>query len=164
MAQKPKKRVISNEYICICTGIRRGGEAYAATLNRGKPSAGELIHIFEGHIADGTLALCDGLRSYHAFPGIADCTVEDCNGRGRKDSCFYNLNTVNGFHSYIKQRYVFYRGVASKYINRYNALFSTAYRNAERIIRRMVDITLAVTGTDYSHSNRDVRGTGLLAI
>ena len=161
---KAEKRGISSEYVCICTGIQRKGDALAVSVNRAKPSAGELLSIFEGHIADGTLALCDGLRSYHALPGIADCTVRDCTDPDGADSCFYNLNTVNGFHSYIKQRYVFYRGVASKYINRYNALFSTAYRNAERIIRRMVDITLAVTGTDYSHSNRDVRGTGLLAI
>lgn len=161
---KAKKRGISSEYVCICTGIQRKGDALAVSVNRAKPSAGELISIFEGHIADGTLALCDGLRSYHALPGIADCTVKDCTDPDGADSCFYNLNTVNGFHSYIKQRYVFYRGVASKYINRYNALFSTAYRNAEGIIRRLVEMTLMVTGTDYFHSNRDVREIGLLAI
>lgn len=161
---KAKKRGISNEYVCICTGIQRKGDVMAATVNRAKPSAKELLGIFEGHIADGTLALCDGLRSYHAFPGIADCIVRDCNDPGSDDRCFYNLNTVNGFHSFIKQRYVFYRGVASKYINRYNALFSSAYRNAEGIIKRLISAVLMVTGTDYYHSNRDVREYGLLAI
>lgn len=101
-----------------------------------KSCAKKLLCIFEGHIADGTLALCNGLRSYHAFPGIADCIVRDCNDPGSDDRCFYNLNAVNGFHSLIKQRYVFYRGMASKYINRYNTLFSSAYRNAEGIIKR----------------------------
>lgn len=161
---KAEKRGISNEYVCICTGIQRKGDAMAATVNRAKPSAKELLTIFEGHIADGTLALCDGLRSYHALPGIADCIVKDCNDPDAEDTCFYNLNTVNGFHSFIKQRYAFYRGVASKYINRYNALFSTAYRNAESIIKRLTGAVLAVTGTDYYHSNRDVREAGLLAI
>ena len=116
---KAGKWGISNEYVCICTGIQRKGEAFAATVNRAKPSAKELISIFEGHIADGTLALCDGLRSYHAFPGIADCIVKDCNNQEEEVSCFYNLNTVNGFHSFIKRQYVFYRGVASKYIMLY---------------------------------------------
>ena len=136
----------------------------AATVNRAKPSAKELLTIFEGHIADGTLALCDGLRSYHALPGIADCIVKDCNDPSAEDTCFYNLNTINGFHSFIKQRYVFYRGVASKYLNRYNALFSATYRNAEDIIKRLVGVALTVTGADYYHSNRDVRKAGLLAI
>lgn len=108
--------------------------------------------------------LFDGLRSYQALPGIADCIVRVCNVPGAEDTCFYNLNTVNGFHSFIKQRYVFYRGVASKYINRYNALFSTAYRNSEGIIRRLISAVLTVTGTDYYHSNRAVRVTGLLDI
>lgn len=161
---KAQKRGISNEYVCICTGIQRKGEAIAATVNRAKPSAKELIEIFEGHIADGTLALCDGLRSYHVFPGIADCTVKDCNSQNGEDSCFYNLNTVNGFHSFIKQRYVFYRGVASKYINRYNALFATAYRNTENIIRQLRNAVLTVTGTDYYHSNKDIREVGLVAL
>lgn len=161
---KAEKRGISNEYVCICTGIERKGEAYAATVNRAKPSAKELLDIFEGHIADGTLVLCDGLRSYHALPGIADCTVKDCGIQGDEGSCFYNLNTVNGFHSFIKQRYVFYRGVASKYINRYNALFATAYRNAENIIRRLTDVVLSVTGIDYYHSNKAIKTAGLMAI
>lgn len=161
---KAVKRGISSEYVCICTGIQRKGEAIAASVNRAKPSARELLSIFEGHIADGTLALCDGLRSYHALPGIADCTVRDCTEPTGADVCFFNLNTVNGFHSFIKHRYEFYRGVASKYINRYNALFGTAYRNAENIIKCLIDKVLAVTGTDYYHSNRDVREVGLLAI
>lgn len=161
---KAGKRGISNEYICICTGIQRKGDALAATINRAKPNAKELISIFEGHIADGTLALCDGLRSYRAFPGIADCTVKNCSNLEQEDSCFYNLNTVNGFHSFIKQRYNFYRGVASKYINRYNTLFSTTYRNIENMIRRLIDTALTVTGINYYHSNNDVKESGLLAI
>lgn len=161
---KALKRGISSEYLCICTGIQRKGEAFAATVNRAKPSAKELVSIFEGHIADGTLALCDGLRSYHALPGIANCTVRDCVNQEGDDAHFFNLNTVNGFHSFIKKRYVFYRGVASKYINRYNALFAATYRNAESIIRRLTETALAVTGTNYYHSNKDVRTAEVLMI
>ena len=146
------------------TLLQRKGDAIAATVNRAKPSAGELIRIFDGHIADGTLALCDGLRSYHAFPGIADCTVKDCNNQRSEESCFYHLNTVNGFHSFIKKRYNFYRGVASKYINRYNALFSTTYRNAEAMVRRLTEAVLTVTGVNYYHSNKDIRTVRLVAI
>lgn len=161
---KAEKRGISNEYICICTGIQRKGKAFAATVNRAKPGAKELISVFEGHIADGTLALCDGLRSYHAFPGIADCTVKDCNSQETEGSCFYNLNTVNGFHSFIKRQYAFYRGVASKYINRYNALFGAAYRNIEGTIKQLMDVVLVVTGTDYYHSNKTIREVDLALI
>lgn len=161
---KALKRGISSEYLCICTGIQRKGDAFAATINRAKPSAKELESIFKGHISDGTLALCDGLRSYHTFTGIADCTVRDCANQECDDAHFFNLNTVNGFHSFIKRRYEFYRGVASKYINRYNMLFAVTYRNTESIIRRLTETVLEVTSTNYYHNNKDVRMTGVLAI
>lgn len=78
---KAQKRGISSEYLCICTGIQRKGNALAVTVNRAKPSARELLGVFEGHIADRTFLLCDGLRSYHALPGIAECIVRDCTGQ-----------------------------------------------------------------------------------
>lgn len=148
----------------VCLGIQRKGEAIAAAINKAKSSATELISIYEGHIADGTLALCDELRSYHAFPGIEDCTVKDCNNGKTEESCFYHLNTVNEFHSFIKKRYNFYHGVASKYINRYNALFSATYRNAEAMIKRLAEAVLTMTGVNYYHSNKDIRTVRLLAI
>lgn len=120
--------------------------------------------IFKEHISDGTLALCDGLMSYHTFTGIADCTVKDCMNQGCNDAYFFNLNTVNGFHSFIKRCYEFYRGVARKYINRYNTLFAVTYRNAESIIRRLTETVLEVTRTNYYHNNKDVRMTRILAI
>ena len=39
---------------------------------------------------------------------------------------FIHLNTVNSFHKLIEERLQKYRGMASKYINRYNALFCHA--------------------------------------
>ena len=99
-----------------------------------------------------------------SLSGIADCTVKDCNNRSAEDTWFYNLNIVNGLYSFTKQRYVFYRGVASKYINRYNALFATAYRNAENIIRRLTDAALTVTDIDYYHSGKNIKAVGLAVI
>ncbi|NBH29171.1 hypothetical protein D3Z60_26610 [Lachnospiraceae bacterium] len=71
---------------------------------------------------------------------------------------------MNGFHSFIKKRYDIYRGAASKYINRYNALFAATYRNAESIIRQLTETALAVTGTNYYHSNKDVKTAKVLVI
>lgn len=161
---KAGKRGIYNEYICICTGIQRKGEAIAAAINKAKPSAAELISIFDGHIADGTLALCDGLRSYHSLPVIADCTVKDCNNEKTEEACFYHLNTVNRVHSFIKKRCNFYRWVVSKYINRYNSLFLTTYQYAEAMIKRLVEAVLTATGVNYYHSNKNIRTIRILAI
>ena len=161
---KAQKRGISSEYICICAGIQRKGEAYAATINRAKPDAAELASLFSEHIAQGTLVLCDGLKSYRSLAAATGCTVKDCHELTEEEKSFFNLNTVNGFHSFIKRRYDFYCGVATKYLNRYNALFASSYNNAAGVIKKLCHALLNVGSTNYYHSARDVREMNLLAI
>ena len=115
-------------------------------------------------IVDATLVLCDGLRSYNTLPAIANCTVKDCTQATENEKCFYHLNTVNGFHSFIKNRYNFYRGIATKYLNRYNTLFSAAYRNIEALIIQAKQVLLKVGMVNQYHSNRQIGEEGLLAI
>ncbi len=71
--------------------VFRGKEIYAAAINRANPDFEEMKFLFEGHISNGTLVLCDGLRSYNVLPSIAECTVKDCNGCTADESHFYNL-------------------------------------------------------------------------
>ena len=106
---KAEKRGISNEYVCICTGVQRKGGAIAGTVNRAKPTSQELQEFFSGHISKNTLVLCDGLKSYKALEVTAGCIVKDVTKE--TGSGFYNLNTVNSFHSFIKRKYGLYRGV-----------------------------------------------------
>lgn len=158
---KAQKRGISNEYICICTGIQRKGEAVVKTANRAKPSGEELLSVFNGHIENGTLLLTDGLRGYNVLENLADCTVKNVEN---ESSSFYHLNSVNSLHSYIKERYKYYRGVATKYINRYGALFSIAYRKTEEIIEKLKTYLFNVGTTSYARTISDVRGLRLLEI
>ena len=59
-------------------------------------------------------------RSRNCFHQIcSDCT---------DNKASINLNRINSFHSKIKGYYRTYRGVASKYINRYAAFFSLAWK------------------------------------
>lgn len=69
---------------------------------------------------------------------------------------FFNLNTVNGFPSFIKHRYHFYQGVTTKYLNKYNVLFSASYHKAEIPISRLCLVLLSAGDTDYYHSVKEV--------
>lgn len=158
---KARKRGISGEYVCICTGVQRKGEAVIRTENRAKPSSEELQAIFEEHIQSGMLALTDGLRSYSVLETIADCKVENVNGQ---KSGFYNLNTVNNLHSFIKSRYIFYRGVATKYLNRYNALFQTAYRSMESKLALLMEKLFKTGCITNIYTVKDVTTHNLLLI
>ena len=159
---KAAKRGISNEYVAICTGIQRDGGAVARTANRAKPSGKELERMFRGHIAENTLILTDGLRSYNVLGTLAGCSVVDINHEESKG--IFNLNTVNSLHSYIKDTYNHYRGVATKYINRYNALFSIAFRCAGNLTDTLFSSLCMVGQNRYWHSIADVRGYQLVAL
>lgn len=159
---KAAKRGISEEYVAICTGIQRNGNAVAKTVNRAKPTAGELSSIFNGHIAEDTLILTDGLRSYNILETLADCTVMDVNNEGGRG--VFNLNTVNSLHSYIKKSYNQYRGVATKYINRYNALFSIAFRCADSLKDTLFAALCNVGQGGYWHSVSDIRNYHLVTL
>lgn len=153
---------ISHEYIAICTGVQRDGGVISKTVNRAKPSSTEIAEIYEGHIADGTLVLVDGLRSYNALKTVANCSIKDV--VNEEDDPVFNLNTVNGLHSFIKNTYNQYRGVATKYLNRYNALFSVAFRCAKDRAETMMASIGSSGNTSYWHSCNNIRTEGLLCI
>ncbi len=145
---KAQKRGISDEY-----GCNQSCKQSKAYKRRGCRS----VH---RHIADGALLLTDGLRSYNILESLADCSIK--NVEDEKTS-FYNLNTVNNLHSVIKKQYEFYRGVATKYINRYCTLFKYMYRSTASTIQDIKDAMLK-PGSAVYYSISDVKGYGLAAI
>ena len=158
---KAVKRGISNEYVCICTGVQRKGNVLIEPVNRAKPTSDELIQIFGGHIGAGTLAITDGLCSYNVLSSLADCSVKNAN---EEKSSFYHLNSVNNLHAFIKRHYEFYRGVTAKYFNRYNTLFQFAYRCTDDLISNLADKLFNTGTTSMYHSIKDIKEMNLLYI
>jgi hypothetical protein len=60
------------------------------------------------------------------------------------------INKVNGFHSFIKERLTASRGVATIYLNRYNALFSKVYAADESIVDAIFKLMTAQNGTFHT--------------
>jgi transposase-like protein len=158
---KAQKRGVSNEYVCICTAIGREGGAIATSINRAAPDSLELLAVYDGYLNEDTLVICDGLRSYGILNSIYRCPVKDANKEADK---FFNLNSVNGFHSFIKQKYVQYRGVATKFINRYNALFSKTYRAGKALLDGLCNMMLNDNSQNHYFSKQTLTTLGLFAI
>ena len=159
---KAAKPGISSEYVAICTGIQRDGGTIAETVNRAKPSRDELSDIFCGHIADGTIVLTDGLRSYHALESLANCAVIDVTKEENKS--FFNLNIVNNLHLLIKNTYRQFRGVATKYINRYNTLFALVFRCMEGLGDKLFSSVCTISRNCFWHGVKDIRTHQLVTL
>lgn len=161
--EKASQRGISNEQVCIMTGVERnGGCAYAVTLNRARPSVEEIKAAFQGHMTTGCVAFTDGLKGYGHLEEVVDCVIESVDRQEQKNAGTANLNNVNNFHSYIHERYSHYRGVATRYINRYNTLFSTVYRAKESLVN--IADTILHNVNAHVFSCWDVRHTALVTV
>ena len=66
--------------------------------------------------------MLDESNSYNEFLESKNCTKKVLISHESYDK-FNHLNTVNSFRKLIVDRLKKYKGVASKYTNRYNALF-----------------------------------------
>jgi transposase-like protein len=106
-----QKRGISNEYVSISSGVQRDGGAYALTVTRATPGKEDVAAVFGGHIGESALIMCDGSASYNALGKSSGSAVMNVTEENRGG--FTHINTVNGFHSFIKDRYNEYRGVAT---------------------------------------------------
>jgi len=122
------KARLSDEYICICAAVERGGKSMATAVGRSQPSSEDITGVFADKISGDALVLCDGAKSYNILEKNGTCTVMNVSN---DDGGFKKINNVNGYHSYIKERNRDARGFATKYLNRYLALFSIAYQKSD---------------------------------
>jgi hypothetical protein len=84
---------------------------------------------------------CDGNQSYSALQD--KCTIATTR----------RINKVNGFHGFIKERLNAARGVATIYLNRYNALFAKIYAADKSVADDIFELMTSQTGTFNSISH-----------
>lgn len=152
---KATKRGLSDEQICICVAADREGHMYSKSVNRAKPGSSDIMNALNSKITDDSIFMCDGADSYNELINGHNCKKVELIGHESYDKV-YHLNTVNSIHSRIKELYAHYRGVATKYLNRYLAMFtfiemSSGVSSGEMAMNFMSDIkTRNVYSSIYS--------------
>lgn len=132
------KRGISNEQYCVCVASDRNHNLVATCVNRAKPSGEDLINALSSHIHPQSVLLCDGATAYNRLAEQLKCKKVELVRHESYDRVFH-LNTVNSLHSRIKEMLRQFRGVASKYLNRYLALFTIIASTAKSTLAELTD-------------------------
>ncbi len=115
---KSSKRGLSSDKICVCASVGPGNMSYAMAVNRANPSGADIVKVFAHKVSQSTTIICDDKPCYNALNPY--CTVARAN----------RVNKVNSLHNFMKFRInKLAHGVATKYLNRYNAVLSSAYAN-----------------------------------
>jgi transposase-like protein len=161
---KAEQRGLSNEYICICAGIHRDGDSLLMTVNRATASSEDISKVFANRIDGKTVILTDGAKGYNILGEDGKCAVFKIEEMQEKtgDASFFNINTVNGLHSFIKERVRGARGFATKYTNRYNTLFSKIYRTTDAVVDDIYN--LLCDQNDRNHTIKTTQTKDLLNI
>ena len=120
--ERASKRGLSKEKVCMLTALDREKSSFIRAYNMGKPSSLDVMNL-SSHIDKETFLWTDGLASYNDLAAYLGSQKKELKSHMDYDKVNH-LNTVNSFHSAIESWYLSMRGVASKYINRYCALFS----------------------------------------
>ena len=156
---KAKKPGLSNEYICVCAGVERNGEAISMAVNRSVASKHDINQVFGGRVSNKTVIVADGAKGYEVLVETGKYVVLNMNEDSEHP---LNINTVNNFHSFIKERNRNARGFATKYLNRYNSLFSNIYRSAKSISDDIFQ--LVCDKENRNHNIDEIRTLNLLLI
>ncbi|MBO8442344.1 MAG: IS1595 family transposase [Spirochaetes bacterium] len=120
------KRGLSRQKVCILSAVDKDGNAFARAYNCGTPSQDNAMEL-ACHLADDSSVTTDDTVAYERLLESNGCfhrVCQDC----RDHKAEVNLNRISSFHSMIKDFYRGYRGVATKYINRYAAVFSFIWK------------------------------------
>ncbi len=120
--EKASKRGISNEQICLLTAVDRYSSSFLRAYNMGRPTSDDVMNL-SSHIKKESYLWTDNHDSYNKLTEKLGSKRVIVSSHKEYDKVNH-LNNVNSFHSSIQCWYRHMRGVATKYINRYAALYN----------------------------------------
>lgn len=134
-------RGISHEQVCIVTSTDRQGHEIFKAVGYGKPASKIITKNYQNFIAEKSVIYTDGAFSYDQLSESTRCKLVNL-----KSYKYYNkvehLNNVNNIHSMIKRTFAYYRGISTKYINRYMSLFTVMRRYLEMDNNEKVELLI----------------------
>ena len=124
-------RGISKEKVCVLTALDNNGGLYIAPIAMGKPSSNDLIRSIGKVIKPKSLLITDSLFSYKilsSFCKISHIAIP----KGFHSLKQYNIQKINSLHSNLKRFIAVYKGVSTKYLANYLALFKFVFSKFDK--------------------------------
>lgn len=136
-----KYRGISHEQVCIVTSTDRQGHEIFKAIGFGKPTSEIITNNFSNFIANKSILYTDGAFCYDQLSIDTNCKLVNLKTHHSYNNVEH-LNTVNNIHSLIQRTLSYYRGIATKYMNRYMALFTMMRRYLEMDNNEKVELLI----------------------
>ena len=117
---------------------------------------------FKNNIAQRSIICTDGTDCYNSLAECKKRKVVHLKGHQSYNQVEH-LNVVNHIHSVIKNKLAQYRGVATKYINRYTALFVYMCRFMEMDINELYEKLVWMIRYSFAINTKALRNHNLFS-
>ena len=152
-------RGLSREQMCIVTTTDRDGHEIFKCVGFGKPTASSIVECFKKNIVEHSIIYCDGATCYNELGKETNCNVVHLKSH-QEYNIVEHINTVNYIHTLIKKQLCAFKGVSTKYINRYCSLFVFIRRFQNMadnellpiILRKLKNLKFSITRNKLSTS------------
>lgn len=134
-------RGISHEQVCIVTTTDRNGHEIFKAVGYGKPTTDSILENFSKKLAPKSVIYTDRAFCYDQLIEKSGCTRVILPTHEIYNAVEH-INTVDCIQSIIKNQLAEFRGVATKYMNRYMSLFVFICRFQEMDDNKFLPIIL----------------------
>ena len=125
-----KYRGISKEKVCVLTALDNNNNFFIAPITMGRPSSSDLIRSIGKIIKSKSLLITDSLFAYKTLSSY--CNISHIAiYKGLHTFKEYNIQKINSLHSNLKRFISVYRGVSTKYLSNYLALFKFIFSKVD---------------------------------
>jgi len=117
-----KKRGISNEQVCVGTGIDNNGNVIMEMACTGRITGEKLERLYDGYLNTGTIIITDSFSGYDSLAenlGLRHKSIPS----GQHTDGGFSLSCVNSLHSRFKNWISRFNGVSTKHLNNYLTWF-----------------------------------------
>ena len=136
-----RKRGISNEQVCIMSCTDRSNNSYLCPACNGRIDKKKVASHLDGRLDEDVLLVTDSHPAYTGYSKDHHYHIEQIPS-GKHSIGPFNMACINSFHSRFDSYMDHYGEVASKYLDRYSALFRFEDKNRDLSTQSKASIVL----------------------
>lgn len=135
-----EKRGLSGDKVCVATAVDEEKMVIGKPIGRGNVSSAGLEYAFADRIDNDSTFVTDKSSGGAAFARDKEFSHVALKADREARKGVYNLQTVNSFHSRVKEIARTRKSFATKYTEEYIAWFAWLAQNKDKSIDEMIDI------------------------
>ena len=126
------KRGISREQVCVLTALDNNKRLLIEIATMGRPASNDLVRVLGQVIKRDSTLITDSLNSYKNLA----CTFNLKHipiPSGKRSVGRFNIQKINNIHSQTKNFISKYKGVSTKYLSNYLALYKVIHKKIDNL-------------------------------